>query len=104
MSLFENKAPRPLADRLRPSRIAEVVGQDHLLGPAGPVGRMLATGRLSSCRLWVRPGCGRPTVARLLAAHTNLSFVVRSTVLRGAQDYQPNTAPPLTRRTCYRGQ
>ena len=66
--LFESLAPRPLADRLRPRSIAEIVGQDHLLGPGGPIGRMIASGRLSSMVLWGPPGCGKTTLARLLAA------------------------------------
>ncbi|HVM84704.1 MAG TPA: replication-associated recombination protein A, partial [Candidatus Binatia bacterium] len=56
-TLFEQNAPRPLADRLRPRRLEEIVGQDHLIGPAGPIGRMLATGRIASMILWGPPGC-----------------------------------------------
>ena len=86
MSLFETQAPRPLADRLRPTRIAEVVGQDHLLGPGGPIGRMLAKGRLASCVLWGPPGCGKTTIARLLAEHTDQEFVALSAVFSGVAD------------------
>src|SRR3546814_16151950 len=86
MSLFENQAPRPLADRLRPSRIAEVVGQDHLLGPEGPDGRMLAKGRLASCILWGPPGCGKTTVARLLAQHTATEAGALLAVVPGVAD------------------
>ena len=66
-TLFESQAPRPLADRLRPQRLAEIVGQDHLLGPEGPIGRMVASRRLASMILWGPPGCGKTTIARLLA-------------------------------------
>ncbi len=65
--LFEAEAPRPLADRLRPASLAEVVGQDHLLGPDGPLGRMVTQGRLASLVLWGPPGSGKTTIARLLA-------------------------------------
>src|SRR3546814_16123035 len=85
MSLFENQAPRPLADRLRPSRIAEVVGQDHLLGPEGPVGRMLAKGRLASCILWGPPGCGKTTVARRRAEHPDPDVVPLSAGVPGSE-------------------
>ena len=66
-TLFENQAPRPLADRLRPRRLEEVVGQDHLVRPEGPIGRMLAQGRIASMVLWGPPGSGKTTIARLLA-------------------------------------
>src|SRR5690349_3168511 len=66
-TLFESQAPRPLADRLRPRAIEEVVGQDHLLGRDAPIGRMLAAGRMSSIILWGPPGSGKTTIARLLA-------------------------------------
>nr|HMS78560.1 GTP-binding protein [Burkholderiaceae bacterium] len=59
--------PAPLADRLRPETIEDVVGQDHLLGPDGPIGRMLAQGRLASLILWGPPGVGKTTIARLMA-------------------------------------
>ena len=64
---LEKGAPRPLADRLRPKRLAEVVGQDHLVGPDGTLTRMLRSGRLQSMILWGPPGSGKTTVARLLA-------------------------------------
>ena len=62
--LFEKSAPRPLADRLRPSELGEVVGQDHLLAEGAPIQRMLSGG-LASMVLWGPPGCGKTTVARL---------------------------------------
>lgn len=86
MSLFESQAPRPLADRLRPARLEDVVGQDHLLGPEGPIGRMLAKGRVASMILWGPPGCGKTTVARLLSEKADLEFVPLSAVFSGVAD------------------
>jgi putative ATPase len=85
-SLFETLAPRPLADRLRPTRLDDVVGQDHLLAPGGPLGRMLAAGRLSSILLWGPPGSGKTTIARLLAQQTHLAFEPLSAVFSGVAD------------------
>ncbi len=81
-----SKAGQPLADRLRPQSIAEVVGQEHLLGPEGPIGRMLANKRLSSMILWGPPGCGKTTIARLLAKGTDLFFQPISAVFSGVAD------------------
>ncbi|MDF1794445.1 MAG: replication-associated recombination protein A [Thalassobaculaceae bacterium] len=86
MSLFETQAPRPLADRLRPERLEQVVGQDHLLGPEGPIGRMLAKGRLASMVLWGPPGCGKTTIARLLSQKAGLEFMPLSAVFSGVAD------------------
>ena len=77
---------QPLADRLRPADLAEVVGQDHLLGPDGPLGRMCAAGRLVSMILWGPPGCGKTTIARLLAKGTDLHFQPLSAVFSGVAD------------------
>src|SRR5215472_11237153 len=85
-TLFEKGAPHPLADRLRPQRLADIVGQDHLLGPEGPIGRMVASRRLSSMILWGPPGCGKTTIARLLAHGTDLVFEPLSAVFSGAAD------------------
>ena len=85
-TLFETQAPRPLADRLRPKRLAEVVGQDHLLKPDAPIGRMVAQGRLASMILWGPPGSGKTTIARLLAEHTELEFQPLSAVFSGVAD------------------
>ncbi len=84
--LFEEQAPRPLADRLRPQRLADVVGQDHLLGPDGPIGRMIAAGGIMSMILWGPPGSGKTTIARLLAEHTELHFEPLSAVFCGVAD------------------
>ena len=86
MSLFENNAPRPLADRLRPKVLSEVVGQSHLLGPEGPIGRMVTAHHLSSSILWGPPGCGKTTIARLLAEGTELHFEPLSAVFSGVAD------------------
>ncbi len=85
-TLFEADAPRPLADRLRPQALAEVLGQDHLLGPEAPIGRMVVAGRLASMVLWGPPGCGKTTIARLLAAATELHFEPLSAVFSGVAD------------------
>ena len=79
-------APRPLAERLRPAALGDVTGQDHLLGQQGPIGRMVAAGRLSSMILWGPPGSGKTTVARLLAEHTGLHFAQLSAVFSGVAD------------------
>src|SRR5579862_7134906 len=85
-TLFENQAPHPLADRLRPQKLADIVGQDHLLGSDGPIGRMVAARRLASMILWGPPGCGKTTIARLLAEGTELAFEPLSAVFSGVAD------------------
>ncbi len=84
--LFEDSASRPLAARLRPQHLSDVVGQDHLLGAEGPIGRMVAARRLSSMILWGPPGCGKTTIARLLAETTDLHFEPLSAVFSGVAD------------------
>jgi putative ATPase len=83
---LEPEAPRPLADRLRPQSLAEVVGQDHLLGPGGPIARMAAAHRLSSMILWGPPGTGKTTIARLLAKEAGYEFMQLSAVFSGVAD------------------
>jgi putative ATPase len=83
---MEAEAPRPLADRLRPTKLAEVVGQDQLVGPDGTLTRMLGSGRLQSMILWGPPGSGKTTVARLLADATRLEFEQLSAIFSGVQD------------------
>ena len=78
--------PRPLADKLRPQALAEVVGQDHLLGPDGVLTRMLATRSLGSLVFWGPPGTGKTTVARLLARETDLHFEQISAIFTGVAD------------------
>ena len=77
---------QPLADRLRPKTLSEVIGQDHLLASDKPIGRMVAQHRLASMILWGPPGCGKTTIARLLAQETELAFEPLSAVFSGVAD------------------
>ncbi len=101
--LFDSQAPRPLADRLRPKILSEVVGQDHLVGPEGPLARMLAMGRLSSIVLWGPPGCGKTTIARLLAEQTDLAFEPLSAVFSGVADLRKVFEGAAKRRSMGQG-
>ncbi|HYH39285.1 MAG TPA: replication-associated recombination protein A [Azospirillum sp.] len=102
-SLFESEAPRPLADRLRPRALDEVVGQEHLLKPTGPVGRMVAAHRLASMILWGPPGCGKTTIARLLAQTTDLHFEPLSAVFSGVADLRKVFDAARARRSAGQG-
>jgi len=79
-------ADAPLADRLRPASLGVVVGQDHLTGPEGAIGRMVAAGRLSSMILWGPPGTGKTSMARLLAEAVGMRFAAVSAVFSGVAD------------------
>jgi putative ATPase len=102
-SLFEESAPRPLADRLRPQTLQDVVGQDHLLKGDGPLARMVAARRLASIILWGPPGCGKTTIARLLAESVDLEFVPLSAVFSGVADLRKVFADATSRREAGRG-
>ncbi|WP_353859049.1 replication-associated recombination protein A [Azospirillum formosense] len=101
--LFEAGAPRPLADRLRPRSLGEVVGQEHLLKPDGPLGRMVAARRLASMILWGPPGCGKTTIARLLALSTDLHFEPLSAVFSGVADLRKVFDAARARRAAGQG-
>jgi putative ATPase len=80
------RGPRPLADRLRPQTLGDVIGQDQVLGPEAPLGVMLASGALSSIIFWGPPGVGKTTIARLLARETDLHFVQISAIFTGVAE------------------
>ena len=96
-------APRPLADRLRPQSLAEVVGQNHLLGPEGPLGRMVVNGRPTSIILWGPPGTGKTTTARLLSNAFHLHFDQLSAVFSGVADLKKTFEAARQRRRMGQG-
>lgn len=100
---LEKVAPRPLADRLRPQRLTDVVGQDHIVGSDGTLTRMLASKRVSSIILWGPPGTGKTTIARLLADATNLEFEQLSAIFSGVQDLRKAFDRAKARREQGRG-
>ena len=85
-SADEPRADAPLADRLRPRALDQVIGQEHLTGPEGAIGRMVAAGRLASMVLWGPPGTGKTSIARLLADAVGMRFVAISAVFSGVAD------------------
>ncbi len=92
-------APRPLADRLRPKTLAQVIGQEKVLSPDGPLGAMLTAGSLSSLILWGPPGVGKTTIARLLATETDLHFVQISAIFTGVPELRKVFEQARLRRT-----
>src|SRR5699024_3475130 len=83
---------RPLADRMRPARLADYAGQQHILGADKPLSRALAAGRIHSMILWGPPGTGKTTLARILAAEVDLRFVQISAVMAGVKDIRAAVA------------
>jgi putative ATPase len=101
--LFARPGQRPLADRLRPSRLEDVVGQEHLTLGDGPIARMVRDRRLASMILWGPPGCGKTTIAQLLAGVADLDFVALSAVMTGVPDLRRVFAEAAARRDAGRG-
>ncbi|NSX56014.1 replication-associated recombination protein A [Parasulfitobacter algicola] len=98
-SQVPDTTPRPLADRLRPQSLDQVIGQDHVLGPDGPLGTMLTSSTLSSLILWGPPGVGKTTIARLLADQTNMHFIQISAIFTGVPDLRKVFDAAKLRRT-----
>ena len=99
----EGKGPRPLADLLRPRVLEDVVGQDHLITGDGALARMVSQGRIASIIFWGPPGCGKTTLARLLAQHTDLHFEAISAIFSGVADLRKVFESAQHRRRMGRG-
>lgn len=102
-TLFEKLTDSPLADKMRPQTLADVVGQDHLLGEKGPLTRMIKSGRMSSFILWGPPGCGKTTIARILAQEVHLHFESLSAVFSGVSDLRKVFQEAQSRRRMGQG-
>ncbi len=100
---LDKNAPQPLADRLRPRNILDVIGQDHLVGSDGPIGRMLANKRLASMILWGPPGVGKTTIAQLLAEDAGLAFDPISAIFSGVKDLRAAFDRAESRRSTGKG-
>jgi len=102
-TLFESQVGGPLADRLRPAFIGDIVGQEHLLSDGAPIGRMIAGGSIVSLLLWGPPGTGKTTIARLLAKHTESHFENLSAIFTGISDLRKIFESSKKRRESGRG-
>jgi putative ATPase len=100
---IDDEAPRPLADRLRPPGLDQVLGQDHLLAPGAPLRRMVESGHLRSLVLWGPPGSGKTTIARILARDSGMDFVQLSAVFSGVADLRKTFDEARARRRDGRG-